>query len=130
MKASNTLPMFFVTKSKDALDLRMAQTSWSRKNEFDFCGLNVNVKTDGDGWFVYSNNYYPGWKVYVDNKIASLDKCLGLYMGVLITKGEHDITLQYSPMYLKEFTSMAWFAIALTALFGLILVFRKKQETT
>jgi hypothetical protein len=127
-KALNALPVFFVTSSKDALDLRMAQSSWSRRKEHDFNMLTVNLNTNGDGYFIYSNNYYPGWKVYVDNKTGTLEKCLGLYMGVRVAKGTHDITLIYTPEHLREFLLLFYIAAAFFFVFGAIYIFRRPRH--
>jgi hypothetical protein len=128
-KSNKTVPIFFVSKSSEKLDLRMAQSSWSRKKENDYNSIKINVKTDGDGYFVYSNNFYPGWKVYVDNQTGTLEKCFDLYMGVKITKGTHDITLVYTPEHLKDFLTMSYFTFSLICFMGLILVFRRRHET-
>lgn len=128
-KSNNALPMFFVSKSRDNLELRMAQSSWSRAKENDFGSIKINVKTDGDGYFIYANNYYPGWKVFVDNRTEKVEKCFGLYLGVKITKGTHDITFIYTPERLKEFLYLNYFTVSLICLAGLILIFRKRENT-
>jgi hypothetical protein len=127
-KSQNTLPMFFVTKSKDRLDLRMAQSSWSRKKENDYGELKITLNTDGDGYFVYANNYYPGWKVYVDNRESVIEKCLGLYLGVKITKGAHDVTLVYVPEHLREFLLLNYLISAVLMILGVIVIVNQSKR--
>ncbi len=100
-KNSRALPIFFTSSSRDTLDLIVGQYSWSRRNEFDYSAYKVDVSVDKPGYFVFSNNFYPGWIAYVDNKTAAIEKCFGIFMGVKVTEGTHEIILKYTPTNLE-----------------------------
>ncbi len=61
-------------------------------------GRNIYGKVDStnDGILYFSLPYYEGWEIYVDNKKVDKFKYLGS-MGVNITKGSHDIRMEYHP---------------------------------
>ena len=61
-------------------------------------GKNIYGKIDStdDGILYYSLPYYEGWEIYVDNVKVDKFKYLGS-MGVNITKGAHDIRMEYHP---------------------------------
>ena len=115
-KNPRALPLFFTTKDKDRLDLIVGQYSWSRRKELDYTLYKVGVNVENPGYFVFSNNYYPGWNVYVDNKTAVIEKIFGIYMGVRVEKGPHDITFWYSPTNFREYSAL-YAVMALMMLF-------------
>jgi len=121
-KSQNTLPRFFVSKSKEYPDIMMAQSSWSRKNEFDFDSLKINVNTKSEGYFVYASNYYPGWKAYVNNMAVETERCFGIYTGVKIGPGSNEILLLYAPVRIKEYSTAFYAGFALSFLAGLLAV--------
>ena len=43
-KNQKALPVFFVSREKDNLNLLMSQSSWSRKTEYDFMTYKASVK--------------------------------------------------------------------------------------
>ena len=59
--------------------------------------LNLEVTADRDGFIVFSENYYPGWRVYVDHGEKNLIKVKGFLQGVSIKKGDHRVSFIYSP---------------------------------
>lgn len=61
-------------------------------------GRNIYGKVDStnDGILYFSLPYYEGWEIYVDNVKVDKIKYLGS-MGVYITKGSHDIRMEYHP---------------------------------
>ena len=56
------------------------------------------VKTDSrDSQFlVFSQNDYPGWKAFVDDKEVKIYEVNTVYMGVFIPPGEHIVDFKYS----------------------------------
>jgi len=121
-KNARALPLFFASGAKDALDLRISQSSWSRK-QYDFTNYSVNATVDGDCYFVFSNNYYPGWKVYVDNKTSEIEKCFGIYMGVKLNEGMHDIIFKYQPGNFEWYEVLFYMIVFLFVFFGVIYLF-------
>ncbi len=102
-KNPKALPMFFTSGGKDKLDLIIGQYSWSRRKELDYTFFKISANIEKDGYFIFSNNYYPGWTVYVDNRTAVIEKCFDIFMGVKVTKGQHEVTFKYSPTHLRDY---------------------------
>jgi len=124
-KNHSALPMFFASKSKDTLDLLISQSSWSRKL-YDFSLCRVSATIDEDGYFIFSNNFYPGWKVYVDNKTAELEKCFGIYMGVKLTKGTHDLIFKYHPNNMGLYMFLFYVIVLAFLVSGVVYLFYRK----
>ena len=92
----------------------------------------ASVKLKKDGYLIFSNNYYPGWKVYVDNKIADIEKAFGMYMGVKIHKGINNVIFKYAPENLKFYVLLNYIVIGFLFIFGFLSIYllltRRKQD--
>ena len=53
--------------------------------------------TENNKYLVVLESYYPGWKVYIDNREAELNK-IGDFLGVLAKPGRHIYTFVFAPM--------------------------------
>jgi hypothetical protein len=126
-KNSGALPMFFITKDLTKPDITISQLSWSRKTEYDFGSCRVNVNIKDPGYLIYCNNFYPGWKAYVDNRSVPMEKCFGLYLGVKLEPGLHDILLTYAPLNLSLYLLLMWLGFIVVIPLGVVklLSFRK-----
>jgi len=59
----------------------------------------ADVDCEGELGFVnFSNNYYPGWRVYVDGERANLYEVNGIIQGAYISGGQHHIKFVYVPV--------------------------------
>jgi uncharacterized membrane protein YfhO len=119
--------MFFITKDLTKPDITISQLSWSRKTEYDFGSCRVNVNIKDPGYLIYCNNFYPGWKAYVDNRSVPMEKCFGLYLGVKLEPGLHDILLTYAPLNLSLYLLLMWLGFIVVIPLGVVklLSFRK-----
>lgn len=75
--------------------------------EIDNLEINTNnvkakVKSSQDKYLCISIPNYDGWIAYLDGKKVELHKYNIMYMGLPISKGEHNIELKYSTPLLKE----------------------------
>lgn len=120
-------PIFFVSKTTETPEPVASLVSWTRKGEYGFSTLKVDVNASAGGYLVFSNNYYPGWSAYVDNKTAQIEKCFGIYMGVKIEPGAGTVTFNYKPNNLGLLISAGYFAFALLISFCLIYIFMNKN---
>lgn len=59
--------------------------------------IDLEVSSDRAGFVVFSENYYPGWHVYVDGKESHMTKVHGLLQAVAIGKGGHRVNFVYKP---------------------------------
>ena len=58
----------------------------------------VDVKSPGDGVLVLADTYTPGWRVYVDGERADLLKVNGMFRGVQLEAGSHEVQFAYAPI--------------------------------
>ncbi|MDD5238343.1 MAG: YfhO family protein [Candidatus Omnitrophica bacterium] len=61
----------------------------------------VNAEAKEDGYLVLCDNYYPGWKAYVDGKKAGIFKADYIFRAVYMPKGRHTIEFVFSPFSFK-----------------------------
>ena len=69
-----------------------------KKRENNF--IELETKSDSIQWLVFSENFLPGWKAYVDNKETTIYMTNSVYMGIKIPEGEHKILFKFSYFYL------------------------------
>ena len=60
-----------------------------------------NINVTDDSYFNISIPYDKGFKIYVDNKLTSYEKTNNSFIGFPISKGEHNIKIEYSAPYKK-----------------------------
>jgi hypothetical protein len=60
--------------------------------------LNVIVNAKAPGLLVVSDQYYPGWRVYVDGKETRIYAVNGIMRGVFLTEGKHTLIFKYKPL--------------------------------
>jgi len=63
--------------------------------------VEINANITGCGVLVLGDNYYPGWKVFVDGKEEELLKANFFLRGVFLKQGEHKVRFVYEPMSFK-----------------------------
>lgn len=59
--------------------------------------VKIQTSADSDGFLVLADSYYPGWKVYVDEKEKEVLAANVNQRAVYLEKGEHDIVYSYEP---------------------------------
>lgn len=59
--------------------------------------IEVQLTADKDGFCIFSENYYPGWNVYVDGLKKENIKFANLIQAVAINKGKHKVIFKYRP---------------------------------
>lgn len=97
--------------------------------EDDTSGYNVNimqyldnqvyldVHTDKAGFLVISDTYYPGWKVFVDEKKEEIIRANTIMRAVFIKEGAHKVRFLYDPASLK-----LGFIISMVSLIAVVLL--------
>jgi len=61
----------------------------------------IETKVFQSGYLVLSDSYYPGWKVYVDNKIDKIYRANYFMRAVYLKEGDHTIRFVYDPVSFK-----------------------------
>ncbi len=63
--------------------------------------ISFSILNKVPGFIVVSQNYYPGWKCRVDNKLTKIYHCNIFMSSIYIPEGYHDILLSYEPESFK-----------------------------
>lgn len=80
--------------------------------------LSAKVKINSEQALLgFSESFYPGWKVYVDNEKQDLIQVDGLIQGVMLTKGEHEVEFKYEPLSVYVGGSVSLGTIALIVIY-------------
>lgn len=74
-------------------------------------------------FITYSQNYFPGWKAYVDGQKVDIHVVNGLIQGIEVPAGNHEIRFEYVPTLL--YVGMA---ISLLTLAGILIFVRKEKR--
>jgi hypothetical protein len=77
--------------------------------------LQLETTTSGDALLVLSENNYPGWRAWVDNRETDIHAADIAFRGVLVPRGTHSVYMQFKPQILS------W-SIALTLATALVLI--------
>ncbi len=88
--------------------------------------LKTRIGTDfpGRGFVVLADQYYPGWKAYIDGARAAIYRADGLLRGVVVPPGRHMLVFAYRPY--KIYLAMLLAALALAAVVVMIFVHKTK----
>lgn len=82
----------------------------------------IESNSKGDGVVMLTDTYYPGWKVYVDNKESELFLANGIFRAVGVTAGKHNIEFKYQPESFKLGAIISAFSF----IFWLVLIYINK----
>lgn len=83
-----------------------------------------NVTVKEDGYLFTSIPYEKGWSLYVDGKKTEIEPFCQAFVGVRLSKGEHEIILKYMP---EGFVAGSIVSGAALALFLLLCILRRKK---
>lgn len=59
--------------------------------------IKLNTKSSNEGFLIFSDFYYPGWKAYIDNNEVEIYKTNGMFKGIIIPSGKHEIIFNFIP---------------------------------
>ena len=59
--------------------------------------VSIDADFKGQGFIVLSDQYYPGWKAFIDGKETKVYKVNGILRGVVSPEGKHTIEFKYRP---------------------------------
>ncbi len=88
------------------------------KYSLNYVEIETNV-TDA-GYLILADNFYPGWKVYVNGAEKTILRVNYNLRGVYIPPGKNRVTFRYSPMSFKIGVSITLCTIFVTILFLLL----------
>lgn len=83
--------------------------------------LEIDVNTNKNSFLMLTDNYYPGWKAYLDGKETKIYRANYTFRAVELPRGKHKIMFNYQPDSLKRGAIVS--AMSLFALFILLMPF-------
>lgn len=61
----------------------------------------ARIQMHGPGLLIYSESYYPGWNVKIDNQKKEIKLFENNFLSVEVEAGDHEVTFSYSPISFK-----------------------------
>ena len=87
----------------------------------------IDTVFTGDGFLILADQYYPGWKAYVDGTETKVLRANEILRGVTVPAGKHTVTFRYEPAYLIPAMILSLIAFTGFLIIGL-LGLRKEDE--
>lgn len=63
--------------------------------------VTIKGKSTHGGMLFLSDNYYPGWNAYIDNKKTNIFRANYSFRSIVFPSGEHTVVFSYEPIILK-----------------------------
>ena len=63
--------------------------------------VEIEVRVAEDDALVLADNYYPGWRAFVNGKETRIDRANYLFRSVSVPRGEHRVLFVYDPLSVK-----------------------------
>jgi hypothetical protein len=68
---------------------------------YDLNRIMLKASVTFDGYLVYSENYLPYWRAYVDGSEVPVERCNISMRAIRLPPGEHDIVMEYDSWWLR-----------------------------
>ncbi len=94
-------------------------------NEIDHGIYDLEVEMPYDGFLVFSDSFYNGWKAYVDGKETKIYKTNFLVRSIFLPSGKHQVKSVFRPF---PFVTGLWISGITFGLLILIIVLRLKGK--
>lgn len=89
--------------------------------------LSIETSTNKDSLLVLTDNYYPGWKAFIDGQETKIYRANYTFRAIVLPKGNHMIEFIYSPESLKIGIYVSLIS-ALLFCFLTIYILKKREE--
>ncbi len=117
-----SLPTRYLTKKESG---SASDDSNATIKSYEAEKVTIDVSMKNDGFLVLLDQYYPGWKAFVDGKETEIYPTDYVFRSIYLTKGNHKVEFIYDPISYKA----GKYITIVTILFLLALyVFRKKID--
>lgn len=80
--------------------------------------VEIEMESEGDGFLVLSDTYYPGWKAAVDGSQAKIYRANFAFRAVEVPAGKHLVKFTFEPTYWRKGLGISAGMLVIT-LFGL-----------
>ena len=78
----------------------------------------MEAQTNGESFLVLTDNYYPGWKAFVNDKEVKIYKADYTFRGIVIPAGKSSIEFSFVPQ-----TFLIGTYLFLTGIMGMVVVY-------
>ena len=92
-----------VDKVLKSAKLSPVKDNFKKAEIVDYTPNKVTIKTnsDHDSLLFLSDNYYSGWKAFLDGKETKIYRANYAFRAIAVPSGEHQITFSYQPLSFK-----------------------------
>ncbi|MEW6407098.1 MAG: YfhO family protein [Patescibacteria group bacterium] len=120
-KLSNFKPRFIFSASLDDINKKQGSVDII---EYNSGTAKILINAYSDGYLIFSEKFYPGWKVFIDGAKEEIIKVNDILMGTKINKGRHSVLFSFKPDY---FYPMLFFSLAILFLISIIICYDRKK---
>jgi hypothetical protein len=92
LENANTMSMNLLSRRQDAV-----WNSQAKINNYSPNGVSILTTQTASGFLVLSDQYYPGWKAYVDGRESEIIKANYLFRAIYLSAGPHQVEFLYTP---------------------------------
>ncbi len=102
LKADEEIPVFFPVGEEIAFESSPVSIPRSEQTTVKYNRLNSDIiqldtRSQYDGFLVITENYSPNWQATVDNQDVKIMRANHSFIAIPVSAGEHAITLHYFP---------------------------------
>jgi hypothetical protein len=90
--------------------------------------VSLEVELEDDGFMVFSDNYYPGWRSFIDGKEVKIYRVNGILKGIYIDEGRHEILFKYRPPYFALTFPVSISALLIIIALAAIMFLKNKKK--
>jgi hypothetical protein len=91
--------------------------------EVEWGSNRISARVEGEGTLVLADNYYPGWKAYVDGQETRVNRAEKIFRSIEVPAGTHKIIFRYEPV---PFRIGLWAGLAAWAALAFAAIKRRK----
>ena len=121
----DSIKVYTVSMDHYEEDVKKLKQSNFEVTDYDNGYLKGTVNAKKSGILQFQTMYNKGWNVYVDGKKVDVFKCNKYFLGINISKGKHEIYMEYHVPYLKE--GFVVTIIGIIAFIGLIFINKRRS---
>ncbi|MFC1807388.1 YfhO family protein [Candidatus Omnitrophota bacterium] len=100
-KMLSFLPRIFFTYRIEG-NIKKGPKSYLTLKEYRDGYAKVDVDAGRDGFVVFSENYFTGWKAYINGVESEIIEVQGLVQAIEVSKGKHKVVFEYKPSFFQE----------------------------
>lgn len=91
-------PRFMFSLSKNSNNAYKADIS---VKEYSSGFAEIEVISDKDGYILFSEKYYPGWKASIDGSSVEIERYSDILQAIKLSSGRHKVIFKYDPLYFR-----------------------------